>query len=170
MDEKMLARHFVNVSRASLLRLSCVALFLTIGCGPGNELPTPVKVIGKVTYQGAALADVVVTFVPDKAPSPSSGPTNTQGEFELTTYAAGDGAFVGHHKVTISPKPTGGTPGASSVDGADYAKAMEAMQAPKTKSPEEPRFPAKYRAAETSDLEFTVQADAPNNATFELKD
>ncbi len=150
------------------LAMLVVAVAL-VGCGGGNSLPTPSKVSGVVLYQSKPVAGVVVTFHPDKAPSPSSGTTNEAGEYQLMTYAPGDGAFPGHHKVTVAAKPAS-APTASSIEGADYQQAMEALVTAKPKAEEKPLIPMKYAGLATTDLEFDVKDNFQNRIDIELKD
>lgn len=159
---KLLARNIVTY-------VGGFGLMLLIGCGPKNELPKTVKVAGKVTYQGQPVANVSVLFMKDKAPSPSSGETNAQGEFVLTTYASGDGAFPGKNKVMLAAK-AGSSPTATGIEGADYEKAMKELTEKKPGAEQALSFPKKYSAFETSDLEVTVTEAGPNNHVLELKD
>ncbi len=145
-------------------------MFACAGCAAKNELPATVKVSGKVTYRGQPVSNAVVTFVGEKAPSPSSGDTNTQGEFVLTTYAPGDGTFPGRHKVTISVKANTPAPVASGVEGADYEKAMQELTAKKSETELKLPFPQKYTNLATTDLEATVNESGINSPVLELKD
>lgn len=88
-------------------------LFATVGCGTDHP---PVEIVtGTVTYNGAPLAEAMVTFHPSEANSAgaasraSSGETDAQGVFQLTTnYVDGtsvvklDGAPAGVYSVTVS--------------------------------------------------------------------
>jgi hypothetical protein len=88
-------------------------LIATVGCGSDHP---PVEVVtGTVMYNGAPLAEATVSFHPDAqnalgtASRVSSGETDAQGVFRLTTnFVDGgsivplDGAPVGTYKVTVT--------------------------------------------------------------------
>jgi hypothetical protein len=69
------------------------------GCG-GSDHPDLGQVQGTVTMDEEPLADATVTFVPEEG-RPSSGITNSNGEYELTYVRDTKGAVLGHHKVRI---------------------------------------------------------------------
>lgn len=74
------------------------------GCGPGHGL-TLGRVKGKVTYKGEALKYGTVSFVPDSNKGTDGpiamGNITEDGTFVLSTSDAGDGAVVGHHKISV---------------------------------------------------------------------
>ena len=74
------------------------------GCGEREtRLPTH-KVVGKVTQKGVGLANATIVFHAKQPPDGFIKPratTNANGEFELTTYEAGDGAPVGEYELTV---------------------------------------------------------------------
>ena len=78
----------------------------------GCESRTPTgKVSGKVSLQGQPVTGGSVTFVPiaqsgTTAGRPAIGPIQPDGTFTLSTYAQGDGAIIGRHRVMFSA-PTG---------------------------------------------------------------
>jgi len=90
-----------------------VSAVVLSGCGGGSEFATA-KVRGKVTFKGQPVANASVDFAPQKAadsgkgagggqPGKSaSGMTDKDGVFVLSTYAPGDGAVVGKHRVAVS--------------------------------------------------------------------
>jgi hypothetical protein len=74
------------------------------GCGPGHGM-TLGRVQGKVNYKGEPLKFGTVSFVPDISKG-TNGPIATgniksDGTYILSTDEGGDGALVGHHKVSI---------------------------------------------------------------------
>ncbi len=80
--------------------LAVAALLLTFtGCGSNNPPTYPVR--GTVTYRGQPVAVAQVMFNPDAGRS-ASAVTENDGTFTLTTFATGDGALVGVHRVTIA--------------------------------------------------------------------
>lgn len=68
------------------------------GCQRG---PTVVPVEGRVTYEGKPLEFGTVTFQPPQG-QPAKGKIQSDGTFTLSTFAPGDGAVVGTHKVRIT--------------------------------------------------------------------
>jgi hypothetical protein len=83
--------------------LLIAALALT-GCGSNNGLSLG-RVQGKVTYKGEPLKFGTVSFVPDTSKG-NSGPIamgniKDDGSYVLSTSDAGDGAVVGHHKISV---------------------------------------------------------------------
>jgi hypothetical protein len=70
------------------------------GCASGDR-PIPIK--GTVTLDGSPVAGATVLFVPtDANRRPASGWTDTDGLFELTTFAQADGALPGAYRVVIT--------------------------------------------------------------------
>jgi hypothetical protein len=92
-----------KVRVASLfLFLAGVGLLLA-GCGGGGE-PTA-NVNGSVTYDGQPVTSGNITFAPLEGTvgKPANGLVQPDGSFTLSTYAEGDGAVVGRHRVLFSP-------------------------------------------------------------------
>jgi hypothetical protein len=134
----------------TLLWISLVAV-LSTGCTKKGALETA-PVSGKVTYRGKAVPTGTVMFVPDEGPA-ATGEIDSEGAYKLTTYAAGDGAVIGTHKVTITALQ-------------DMKDAL-----PEQRSPTPPPIvPAKYLSAETSGLVAEVKAGTNNEVNFELQD
>lgn len=79
-----------------------LALCLAAGCRPQVELG---QVDGTVTAQGAPLANVLVTFIPEASGEAarvrSLAVTDDQGLFRLRTEQSLDGAVVGRHRVIV---------------------------------------------------------------------
>lgn len=121
----------------------------SVGCGGGaGDGPPRYRVHGKVTYKGQPLAKGTITFgamdankgTPDAASINNGSYTIERG------LAAGDYVVVVEE---VSP----------SLREADKAKSA----LPKS------TIPAKYAAAKTSDLKFTVKSSS-NTADFDLKE
>ena len=86
-----------------------VALLCLAGCGRAGMAP----VKGKVTWKGKAVKQAALAFAPvpksddDKAPGkPATGFTDADGSYILSTFRAGDGAWIGSHRVTITVDDT----------------------------------------------------------------
>jgi hypothetical protein len=80
--------------------LACLIIVAASGCGsddPGR-LPT-VPAGGTLIYDGKPVAKGTILFQPEKGHDASGVIEN--GKFTLTTYAPGDGAVVGRHRVAI---------------------------------------------------------------------
>src|SRR4051794_29904017 len=81
----------------------CIVVFLA-GCGRGEFELAPVS--GRVTLNGDPLPKAMVSFEPSttaaEAGPGSTGETDEQGRFSLTTVDGRRGAVVGDHRVVIS--------------------------------------------------------------------
>lgn len=79
------------------------SLFLLIsGCGGGSDRLPMAVVTGSVKVGEEPAVGALVTFQQTGASRVSSGKTDADGKFELTTYTNGDGAFIGLNSVTIA--------------------------------------------------------------------
>jgi hypothetical protein len=126
-----------------------------VGCKETGSAST-IEVSGVVRHNGSPVADASVTFTPEKG-RPANGVTDASGRFVLSTFAEGDGAVPGPHKVSISPNasqipPMPGTP--------------EAAQAAAGKPP----FPARYSNPEQSGFTAQVEEGKPNEFEFDMTD
>lgn len=140
-------------ARVALAPLVAAGLCLAAsGCGSGKLDVAPVK--GKVTHNKKPLQFGSVVFQSEKG-LPATGQIQPDGTYTLTTYASGDGAVVGSHKVQITCTDTqkpGFTPPAG-------------QELPVGKS----LIPTKYNQADTSGLTAEVKS-GPNQIDFDLKD
>ena len=143
------------VSNRELFAWTILLTFVATGCGKAGTVPTA-KVTGTVAYKGKAAEGAAVTFFPEQG-RPASGATDAQGKFTVSTFASGDGAVLGKHKVTIAdaapvePPPMPGMPGAENY------------------KPPAPRYPAKYRDVGTTPLTAEV-GKGTNEFKFEMTD
>jgi hypothetical protein len=139
--------------RTLLSRPALVLPLLALGCGGPHLAP----VTGRVTLDGKPLADATVGFYPigGDAAHTSSGRTNSNGEFTLTTVADNRaGAVVGKYRVSITVEPD--------LTGSD-------LPANKTgKGTRPPKLPARYQG-EDSELTCEVPSGGKKDADFELK-
>lgn len=71
------------------------------GCRPPGSAPT-VPAAGRLSYQGKPLANIDVVFTPTQGRR-GSGTTDSDGRFRISTFARGDGAVPGRHRVTLWP-------------------------------------------------------------------
>jgi hypothetical protein len=152
----------------------CAVCLLNAGCGASTRPDlSPVK--GKVTYQGKAVNDATVVFLCPGAPRPAIGTTDDQGNFQLTTYEANDGAMIGMHTVTVKkyasqtetaePVPQNPKEMAKAIEKSMHQSAQVATQAEDSRS----LLPEKYAQMKTSGLEIEVVL-GENVIDIELKD
>jgi mannose-6-phosphate isomerase-like protein (cupin superfamily) len=118
-----------------------------------GDAPKTVPIKGRVLFDGQPLAGASVTFMPEKG-RPATGVTNAKGEYELTTFAKGDGAPPGVYKVSIKAQAAGqAAPGATAKGPPTGAR---------------PAIPAGYSDPATSPLRADVRP-GPNAFDFNLR-
>ena len=122
-----------------------VCALSSLGCRP--KTPNVVPVTGKVLLDGKPLATGSVLTQPG-AGRGSKGFIQ-DGAFELSTFAKGDGAVLGTHKVGVVAYESHGTGGPEATMG----KLL---------------VPERYINPETSGLTIEVTADGPNEPVLEL--
>jgi hypothetical protein len=144
------------------------------GCGQGGaKRPATAPVSGTVKLKGQPLAGAQVVFRPKEGGAVNpSGESDSQGKYQLTSFAKDDGAPAGAYTVTVtkaqavsgtagmSATPTG--PGGKMSDA--YLKAMKGGGAPTSDE-----VPAKYGDPKASGLEFTVKPGAANTIDIDLQ-
>lgn len=85
----------------------CAALL--VGCGGDAETKPTAKVTGKVTYEGQPVTGGSLMFSPisssssNKPGKAGDATIKPDGTFTVTTYAPGDGAVVGGHRIAFMP-------------------------------------------------------------------
>jgi hypothetical protein len=126
------------------------------GCGSDNGL-TLGRVQGKVTYKGEPLKYGTVSFVPDTTKGTTGpiamGNIKDDGSYILSTSDAGDGAVVGHHKISVvglDPTPVPGEKPAPSPE----ESPLEVMKA-RAKGLHKPRASKKAAEATVAGDTFT---------------
>jgi hypothetical protein len=158
-------RIFTGHWRSGCWTALAVALILTSSGCSGNQRA---KVRGTVNLDGKPLAGALVEFLPQGGKGqPAQGVTGSDGSFELGTLSAGDGAWPGEYKVTVTK---------SDIDPAQLEKVNisdpEAMQREYKKGmaqlakPKKWQTPAIYRSADTTPLRWNVPDE--NQKTLEL--
>jgi hypothetical protein len=136
--------------RGRLLVLAC-AVLPVLGCGGTRVAP----VSGRVTLNGAPLANAKVIFQPIPRDGVNVGPasqgdTNAQGEYTLKLISGGkDGAVVGEHLVSVSALQ--GSPPDPKIDNPPPRKEL---------------VPERYNAK--TELKFEVPASGATKADFAL--
>lgn len=129
-----------------------------VGCG--SNYPETVAVTGTVTIDGKPVPEAIVTFLPTDGRRSGTGYTDSNGRFELTTFAPDDGAVPGSHEVAVNPTEAPPMPGESvAPDGTPLPSARGYK----------PPFPAKYGNPKQSGFKAEVDPDGENDFTFEMK-
>jgi hypothetical protein len=136
----MLSQYFTPVS--------VVAFLLLTGCG--NDRPSIYPVSGVVLYQGQVVEGASVVF--SSSGPPAQGVTNAEGKFLLRTFADGDGATEGSHRITITKFQS-----LPSTEQNPYPAVRNLL-------------PEKYARPDSSGLAKEVTSSGENNFTFDLKD
>lgn len=130
-----------------------LALVAGAGCGGSStEHPETVPVKGTVSYQGKPLTSGTISFVSDTGQT-ASGSIGSDGSYTLSTFAEGDGAVLGHHKVSVVADDQPGDIMPGSSPGYKPTKAV---------------VPKKYNDPGSSTLEATV-AKGQEPIAFDLK-
>lgn len=156
-------------SSTGFVRLLCCVMLLVIsGCG-GEKLNRPpvYKVRGKVTFQGKPVKGADITFMNRESNRSAFGKTDENGEYQLTTFNANDGAVEGKHEVTIVDippiAPTAAIPDVESTDYQPPKPGEELLNKPKS------ALPQKYADPASSGLIAVVNKDGENVSDFDLK-
>ena len=82
------------------LTLLLAAIALTFA-GCGYRRPAQVKTTGIVTLDSEPVAGAALMFIPDSG-RPASGNTNTNGEFQVSSFGGNDGLPAGNYRVTAT--------------------------------------------------------------------
>ena len=140
-----------------------VAAWIAIaGCsGDGRLDVTPVR--GKVVYKGNGVPQATIIFFPVEPVNEGHKKlrpfayADANGEFELKTYVAGDGAPPGKYRVSIIAASTGGSGGSKKDQPASEsgATALPTVAIP-------PGVTKKYANVDTAGIEVTI-VDGDNN-------
>lgn len=140
-----------------------------IGCeGEVLNRPPVYKVTGKVTFKGQPVANADVTFSNKDHNRSAFGRTNEDGEYELTTFQANDGAVAGKHSVFITKlQPPADTPAIAPIESEQYIPPGVGVSTDPVKPKSD--IPEKYGAEATSGLIAVVNEDNNNVANFDLK-
>lgn len=161
----LLLRSFYAMNRRFVLLPGwCVAAVLTLtlvaGCADGPRQP-PVEtapVAGKVTVNGAPLADAYIEFATKDFAGTAK--TDAQGKFKLA-----QGAAVGENKVMIKVIPEGFV---EDVEGGMDLGQLEASGDLAKMNMAASPIPADYADPEKTPLKFVVQEGGTETANFDL--
>ena len=126
-----------------------IVLATLVGCGDAQRLATA-PVSGRVTVGDQPVTKGQVIFTPEQGRS-AKGTIGPDGAFTLSTYADGDGAIVGKHRIAVISvtRPADADPQDLDV-------------------PSIWLIPQRYGNASTSGLSYEVTADGANDVTLEL--
>jgi len=127
---------------------------LFTGCGGGSDAPVGAK--GVVTFKGAPIGKISVSFVPVGGKGQiAEGTTDAEGNFTLQTRDPGDGAFVGEYNVGLTYVPDV----VADMPGFTGGKKSEASPIPvKYGDPSKSGFTAKVEAsASKNDFKFDLK-------------
>jgi hypothetical protein len=158
------------MKRQQFFHLMCLfpAIGLLVGCG-GEKVDRPdvYKVRGKITLQGKPVSGADITFSQREANRSAFGRTDENGEYQLTTFTANDGAIEGKHEITIVEiPPIASTPALPDIESESYQPpglGEETMPVPKSS------LNARYADPATSGLIAVVNKDGENVIDFDLK-
>ena len=93
----------MTVTRSQFLdRVVLLSLVLAALTGCGKKRPETTPIEGVVTFQGKPLTEADVMFAPQQSGWPSTGKTDSQGRFRLTTFQQNDGAVEGEYNVIVA--------------------------------------------------------------------
>ena len=98
--------HNTCIDRRTLL-VVCLLLVSVMGCSRHNDDQLPVfAVSGTAMYNGQPMTGASIVLVPSqhdpKLRMPPFGVVGSDGAFEITSYAKGDGAPLGEYKITFT--------------------------------------------------------------------
>jgi hypothetical protein len=166
------------------LSLFCV-LMIPGGCSKPPSIAT-YPVTGTVTYNDKALVGATVSFVSDNPDAPrSSGITDEDGKFRLTTYVNATqvlaGVPAGDYNVLVLKNPAVGDTGSASTmeqlspeERITKMQKMMQQQLPVAQGerPQKPKseVPEKYTSIKTTPLKHTVAAGENPPVEFKLRD
>ncbi len=177
------------MNKMAVRTLLCTQLGLLLLCGCGSDgRPPTFPVSGAVTLDGKAVEGASITFISAENPSLSaSGRSDASGNYQLTTFDAGDGAVEGTFKIRVtkyaseaevSPYDTASTTAVDTeeLSGEDAAAAISAgygqnYEGPPQRGWKPPKqsngVPDKYADPDKSGLTYKV-VNGPNTHNIEL--
>lgn len=129
------------------------------GCGP--QRPATVPISGTVTLDGKPLPAGTIVLEARGA-RPAQGRVVDGRIIDVFTYAPGDGAVVGKHKVAIQ------SPAATDAPASVAADPGKASLSTMTTASAKPEVPLRYANPATSGLEASVEPDMPP-LSFQLR-
>ena len=148
-----------HVFGTTALSLAVLAFIFT-GCG--YRRPAQVKTTGTVTLDGEPVENASLMFIPDSG-RPASANTNTNGDFQVSSYGGNDGLQAGNYRVMVTKLVL------KDRFQKQYDRAVEraAAEAEPGEEPEDVdiefgdsaygnMLPTKYEELETTDIKVTI--------------
>ena len=145
--------------RGPVLRLWLALVVVSSFAGCGNEHGL-VSVTGRVTYKGEPLTSGDISFVPEEGGRAATGQLDSSGGYRLGTFAPGDGAKPGKHRVQIVSR---------GPDKPIPKKKQGKMMEEDMEGSGDALIPQKYFSVETSGLNAEVGSSG-GRFDFDLKD
>lgn len=125
-----------------------------VGCAKEPEIST---VTGQLLLNGKPLANILITFIPERSGANSAvrsmGITDAEGKFKLQTEAQTPGALLGPHKVILEDM---------AIHNAPRSENGTVLELPP------PRFPDRYKSILHSPLKAEITPGA-NNLKLEIQ-
>ena len=159
-----------------IIKLSILSLAIVVFVGCQAKDRDMRKVVGKVTYNGSPVEEVLVQFVPlDDSGLAASGQSDANGNYTLTTLESkvpGSGTKPARYKVVVSKfekppvDPDTAAYEAGEIDYGEYMTKRGQIATPPTKH----LLPTKYSKISTTPFEFTVEDKKENQCNLELAD
>lgn len=153
--------------------LGLLVMIVVCGCGDGAETPTVVPVKGTVMYKQKPVEGATVSFMAKGASRAASGVSDASGAFQLSTYAANDGAIVGEHVITVSKvKAEAQATSDPTANMNDPSQLTAQWEQTKDGDPEASKtlLPEKYSNPNTTPLKETVSESGENTFVLQLVD
>lgn len=154
----------IEIRSARPIAFACGVVLCAIGasgCEPAGDGSPLAPARGSVYHRGQPLSDAVVTFAPVGGERIAVGRTDARGDFELSTFRPGDGAWIGSHRVSIQ---------ARGPDRPLSAEETNALGGEIRTLPGDPRIPERYFTVDASGQTAEVTAEGPNDFRFDLAD
>jgi hypothetical protein len=141
----------------------CLLVLVNTGCG--SKYPPTAPVSGKITLNGEPVTQGRISFHPTNGERPALANIQPDGSYSLTTFERGDGALLGHHKVSIKSTRIENAPPPPK----DFREeAAQAAEMAKTGGPQLVFIvDKKYYDERTTDLEVEVKS-GDNKIDFTL--
>lgn len=152
----------LTASRLMRLCLLAISTGGLVGCFGESREPT-YAVSGKVTFKGKPVEKATLIFVPKEKGEPASAMTDEAGQYQLTTYAAGDGARPGQYQIKIMKYNVEAPDATDAKRNLSYEEEQKIYNDPSLRPspPLKNLLPNKYENEKTSGLEHTV-GEAPS--------
>jgi hypothetical protein len=166
----------MTVPRSIYGAVALSGLLFLAGCSGGSSegRVEVYPVTGKITLNGAPVANAIVSFSPTGEQPAATGRTDGKGVYSLTTYDAGDGAAAGEYEVLVVKESV--SPAASAAPGGHDPNArvstpsvQHSARGGRAAAGSGSALPDKYSRRGQSGLEAKVTANGKNTFDYDLK-